>query len=327
MMAATNWTLQGTINPTPAGFTVPSDLCGDPYDPNVVLIAAYPTYTSNRQHGYVWRSGDGGQTWTHIRDQMFSRHWRVGDGGWLVWNQAMKQDYEAYCNYRTAIDNQTFGNGTFECRMRITASKDNDPANWVGFTIRMNTPNDAFGTSGWLVFMRKNGAVVLYNPTDGAVINTGQVPIVGDTSQWVSVRLSAVGNTFELLVNGTSIGTYTDANHRFDGAGYFGFVTCRTDAEYDDLVIQTEQSYTDNFNVAAQYGGYLGRWLTADPRTPGVFGLSTQGGGVWRSVDHGLTWQRITDTSGEGLVNYRPRYGNTRQSLRVPRERLFLGDR
>ena len=136
-----------------------------------------------------------------------------------------------------------------------------------------------------------------------------------------------VGNTFELLVNGTSIGTYTDANHRFDGAGYFGFVTCRTDAEYDDLVIQTEQSYTDNFNVAAQYGGYLGRWLTADPRTPGVFGLSTQGGGVWRSVDHGLTWQRITDTSGEGLVNYRPRYGNTRQSLRVPRERLFLGDR
>ena len=227
------WMPKGTIPATPYGFTVFSDLCGDPHDPNVVLVAAYPTYVSNKQHGYIWRSGDGGATWSHIRDQMFYGHWRIGDGRWFVWNYAMKQDVTPYCNYRLTLDNQTFGDGTYECKMRIAQTNNDEPNHWAGFTIRMSNPDSSYIDSGWLVYMRRNGVVALFNSTDKDVINVEQTPVVADPTQWTTIRLAAMGNSFELFANGASVGTYVDANHRYDGPGYFGFVTCKTNSEYD----------------------------------------------------------------------------------------------
>jgi photosystem II stability/assembly factor-like uncharacterized protein len=297
------WTQTGTISPTPAGFNVLSDLTGDPFDPNVVLVAAYPTYSSNKQYGYVWRSADRGQTWTHVRDRMFYGDWRIGDGDWYIYNYVMHQRINVYCNYRVNLDHHTFGNGSYQCRMRIVNAYNNDPANWVGFSVRLNDVDSHWGSSGWLVFMRRNGEVALWNQTDKTVLSG---VAVSDPTQWTTIRLDAFGNQFELFVNGISIGTYTDPNHRWDGPGYFGLVTCKTESEYDDVSIAAETSYTDAFNVFQQYPGSMGRWFAADPHDPGVFGMSTQGGGVWRTADHGATWQRINDVSGEGLVNYRP---------------------
>lgn len=298
------WTVKGTVNATPLGFNQLSDLSGDPFDPNVMLVAAYPTYVSNRHCGYIWRSTDAGATWTQIRDQMFYRHWRVGDGGWQVVNYVMQQWVAAYCSYRATIDNQMFGDGYYQCRMRVMSSANNDPTHWVGFMIRLATPDHNFGDSGWLVLVRKNGEVALYNKHDGSVLS---VPgAVADSTQWHTYRLNATGNTLEVLVDGQSVGTYVDANHRFDGAGYFGFTMCQASGEFDDLAINAGDSYTDGFDVPAAYGASTARWIACDPHNPGVFAVSTQGGGVWRTADHGATWQRITDTTGEGKVNYRP---------------------
>ncbi|MGQ9651164.1 MAG: hypothetical protein ACUVXJ_13725 [Phycisphaerae bacterium] len=160
--------------------------------------------------------------------------------------------------------------------------------------------------SGRPVYMRRNGVVALHNNVDGTVFNVDQVPVVADPTQWSTIRLDAQSNRLELFANGVSVGSYTDVSHRYDGASYFGLVTCRTCSEVDDVSIGAETSYADSFGASAQYPASLSRWLAADAHNPGVFALSTQGGGVWRTGDHGATWQRITDSSGEGLVNYRP---------------------
>ncbi|HPD32493.1 MAG TPA: hypothetical protein PLL20_21070 [Phycisphaerae bacterium] len=297
------WTQAGTIPAVPKGFTVFSDLAGDPFDPNVVLAAAWPTYSSNKQHGYVWRSADGGRTWAHVREGMFYGDWRIGDGDWYISNYAMHQRINVYCNYRVNLDHHTFGNGSYRCRMRIISSYNNDPVNWVGFSIRLSDVDSHWGSSGWLVFMRRNGEVALWNQTDKTVLSS---VAVADPAQWTTIRLDAWGNQFELFVNETSIGTYTDPNHRWDGPGYFGLVTCKTESDYDDVFIAAETNYADDFGVSVQYPASMGRWLAADAHNPGVFALSTQGAGVWRTADHGATWERITDTAGEGKVNYRP---------------------
>ncbi len=300
------WTLRGMIPATPAGFTSFVDLTGDPFDQNVVLASASPIYSSNRQYGYVWRSADGGQTWTHVRDGMFYGDWRIGDGDWLIWNQAIRQQVNANCNYRANLDHHTFGNGSYQCRMRIINTKDDLTNYWAGLTIRLQNVDSHYIDSGWLVYMRRNGVVALHNNVDGTVINADQVPVVADPTQWTTIRLDASGNQFELFANGVPVGSYTDVNHRYDGAGYFGVVTCRTVSEFDDVSITAETNYSDGFGVSIQYPASLSRWFAADPHNSGVFALSSQGGGMWRTADHGATWQRINDVSGEGLVNYRP---------------------
>ncbi len=297
------WALRGTIPATPAGFTGFWDLTGDPFDPNVVLASGTSTYVSNCQYGYVWRSGDGGQTWTHIRDRMFYGDWRIGDGEWSILNYVMRQRIQPYCNYRVNLDHHTFGNGSYQCRMRIVNSYNSDPVNWAGFTVRLDHVDSHYGSSGWLVFMRRNGEVALWNQIEKTVLSAVAVP---DPTQWTTIRLDAVGNQFELFVNGVSIGTYTDPNHRWDGPGYYGLVTCKTESEFDDVSITAETSYTDAFGVSKQYSANSGRWFAADPHHAGAFVMTTQGGGVWRTADHGATWQRISDVSGEGTVNYRP---------------------
>jgi photosystem II stability/assembly factor-like uncharacterized protein len=304
--AGDTWTQKGALNPTPSGWMGFNDVCGDPYDPNIVLAASGPTYGSNRQYGYIWRSTDGGATWSHVRDRMFYQDWRIGDGEWYIINGAMHQRVRTICNYRVNLDQHTFGDGSYECRVRILGSNNDDMAKWAGFVIRMNDRDSHYGLSGWLVFMRRNGAVCLYNVTDGVMINPDQAPVVADTSQWTTLRLVANGNAFELFVNGSSIGTYLDPHHRFDGPGYFGLATCQTESEFDDVNLQAGTTFTDSFTHSARYGASLARWLACDPHNPGVFALSSQGGGIWRSTDHGASWSRITPDSGEGLVNYRP---------------------
>ncbi len=301
------WALLGVV---PAVNTYLSDIAGDPFDPNNIVIAALPGAGRWRQHGYVWRSADGGQSWQHVRDQMFYDHWRIGDGYWLGWYGAMRQEELWFCNHHVNLDNQTFGNGTYECKIRILDSANGDMNKWAGLLIRTESPDSNYMDSGWLVYMRRNGVVAMHCQPDGTVINTEQTPVVGDTSNWVTIRLIATGNYFELYADDDLVGTYLDESHRYDGPGYFALQTCSTQAEFDNVNIQAETTFSDTFDLTQLYGACYGRWVAADPHNPGVFALTTQWGGVWRSVDHGATWQRISSDSDEGLLNYRPTFSH-----------------
>lgn len=54
----------------PAGVNFPNDLAFDPYHPQRLYLATWPTQVDNTEiHGGLYRSDDGGQTWTNIYDE------------------------------------------------------------------------------------------------------------------------------------------------------------------------------------------------------------------------------------------------------------------
>ncbi|GMU21622.1 MAG: hypothetical protein AMXMBFR13_17140 [Phycisphaerae bacterium] len=303
------WSVLGTV---PATQTSLNGISGDPFDAQVILVAGSPPHHAAGQSGYVWRTADGGQTWHHIRDGMFYGDWRIGNGYWRLLSSSMRQEQMCCTGYHVNLDHHTFGNGTFQCRVRILDSNESKPDYWAGFTIRLATPDDHFVDSGWLVYMRRNGVVALHNNVDGTVINAEQTPVVANTATWNTIKLVATGNVFELYANETLVGRYTDLNHRYDHAGYFALQTNRTQADFDNVNIQAESSYSDSFSINALFGGYWGRWVTADPHNPGRFAYATQWGGLWYSTDHGASWYRISGDDRGGYVYYRPLFSTLR---------------
>lgn len=301
------WTTLGTVTGYSGSI---GGICGDPFDHDVYLIAAAPSYHSDGQNGYIWRSVDGAQTWEHVRDGMFYGDWRIGNGYWKLVNNVMRQEQKCCSGYFVSLDHHTFGNGTFQCRVRIIDT-DTDQY-WAGFTIRLATPDDHFVDSGWLVYMRRNGVVALHNNVDGTVINAAQTPVVANTSVWNTLKLIASDNSFELYANDTLVGTYTDLNHRYDDPGYFALQTNRTWSEFNNLDIQAETSYFDAFDKSIQFGAYWGRFVAADPHNPGRFAYTTQWGGMWFSTDHGATWYRISADDRNGYLFYRPVFSERR---------------
>lgn len=299
------WTVLGTIPAFDGGM---SGICGDSFDPDLILVAANPPNHAIGQNGYVWRSADRGQTWEHVRDRMFYGDWRHGGGHWILSNYAMRQNQPCCAGYHINLDHHTFGDGVYQCRIRIVSTDQDGTNYWAGFTIRTETADTSWIDSGWLVYMRRNGVVALHNHIDGTVINAEQTPVLADTSKWNTITLVATGNVLELYANDTLVGSYTDANHRFDAPGYFALQTNRAQADFDDLNIQAETTYTDGFDLPYHWGGYFGRWVVADPHTPGRFAYATQWGGLWYSADQGASWQRISDDDRAGYIYYRPMF-------------------
>ena len=299
-----SWATVGIL-PSFNGFI--GGITGDPFDPDVILVTAAPPHHAAGQTGYIWRSANGGQSWQHIRDRMFYGDWRIGIGYWRMPNNVMRQDQPCCTNYHVNLDHHTFANGSYECGIRILASDQNITDYWAGFTIRTPTADSNWLTGGgWLVYLRRNGALALHNKDDGTVINADQTPIVGDTSQWTTVRLDANGNQFSLYANNQLVGSYTDPHNRYNAPGYFALQTNRTQSEFDNLNIQAETTYTDSFSQTNLFGAYWGRWVSADPHNPGRFAYATQWGGLWHSIDHGQSWQRISPDSRNGYLMYRP---------------------
>ncbi len=297
------FTQLGTLGASETSFT---GIAGDPFDPDLILISASPPYHEAGQNGYVWRSTDRGQTWTHVRDGMFHGDWRIGRGYWRINANAMRQEQTCCCGYHVNLDHQTFADGVFECRIRILASTNDEMNRWAGFTVRTETRDSNYFTSGWLVYMRRSGVVGLHNNIDGTVINVAQTPNVTNTSQYHTIRLETAGNVLTLYADGNIVGSYTDINDRYNGPGYFALETCAAQADFDDLNIQAETSLTDGFNAGFVFAGYWGRDVVADPHNPGRFAMSTQWGGLWHSSDHGASWQLISSPAEQGYLHYRP---------------------
>ena len=103
------------------------------------------------------------------------------------------------------------GTGTYEADIKIVAPLNNDTTSWAGLQVAKRSATDAYGTSGYLVFLRANGNVSLLKAGVGVVVGdtpTGTAPMNGP----VHLKVVKSGRTILVYV-GNSVGpqiTWTD---------------------------------------------------------------------------------------------------------------------
>jgi hypothetical protein len=143
-------------------------------------------------------------------------------------------------------------------RMRVSAAE--SPNNWGGVLFHAGGRFDHHGHSGYLVFLRRNGAVGLHNRYDGTI---QEVPgAVADAGQWQDIRIQMAGWRIRVWVNGAQIIDRTDANHRF-AQGYTILQVLKADTCYDDVRI-TNKANASPVLVETTTSKH---WLVADAST------------------------------------------------------------
>ncbi|MDM8008411.1 MAG: DUF1080 domain-containing protein, partial [Phycisphaerae bacterium] len=159
--------------------------------------------------------------------------WTIKAGKWAVENEYLRQsrvDYPWAGETLALQHTYTDFNATF--RMRVNNAVDSN--HWAGLLFHAASRFHHHSHSGYLVFMRRNGAIGLHNNTDGTMQEVAGA--VADATQWQNIRVQMAGWRIQVWVNDALIIDRTDANHRFS-QGYTLLQVNKTDSSFDDVKI------------------------------------------------------------------------------------------
>ena len=136
-------------------------------------------------------------------------------------------------------------------RMKINSAA--DPLNWGGVALRVANRFNVGWESGYLVFVRQNGEIGLFNGIDGTVA-TGTV---SNPQNYHLYRVQASGSNMKVWVDGSLKIDWTDPNARFL-SGYTIVQAHKADISVDDFrlfrcplptpVVTDGGRYTNSFN-------------------------------------------------------------------------------
>jgi hypothetical protein len=186
--------------------------------------------------------------------------WMIKAGKWALEQGALRQSRVGYpWAGETCVLQYLYGDFNAKLKMRVNNAA--DPNNWAGFLFHAAGRFHYHGSSGYLVFMRRNGAIGLYNKTDGTVQEVANA--VPDATQWQDIRVQMTGWHIQVWANGNLIIDRTDANHRF-AQGYTILQVNKTDCSFDDLQIWT----APNAAPAVVSNTISATRITADDVTP-----------------------------------------------------------
>jgi photosystem II stability/assembly factor-like uncharacterized protein len=275
-----------------------NDIAIDPFDQNLILVAAAPKWSSMMENGWLFRSDDGGTSWTRIKEGLELRNWNITAGQWYVQSNHLTQYAINTCSVRASIRDLVTHDGTYEMRTRVTAVENGDTNRWCGMSICLPTLQSAWN-DGVLVGMRRNNDCFLWAGGETKVDAPAAVSNAGNY-QTIGVRVE--GNTYTLRINGSDVGSWTDTAAQY-GSGYVCVATCRARADFDDITVTGSQSFSDDFNIGNWGNGYSLSTVQFSPYEPGVVYLKG-GEGVYRSEDSGLSWSRITTSADESFYFY-----------------------
>jgi hypothetical protein len=117
------------------------------------------------------------------------------------------------------------------------------------------------GNSGYLVYLRRNGAIGLWNQHDGVMQEVAGA--VADASEFQRVRIQMDDWRIRVWANGDLIINRLETNERF-GPGYIILQVLKTDSSYDDIHIWNQPNALPELVASS-----LSRnWLIADDATP-----------------------------------------------------------
>lgn len=177
-------------------------------------------------------------------------------GKWAVENGCLRQSRTTYPWLGESVVLQHYY-ADFDATFKARVNAANDPMNWAGFVFHASGRFDCHADSGYLVYLRRNGTIGLYNHIDGTMDE--RVSAVTDATTWQNIRVKMVGARIRVWANGIQIIDLIDGNKRFAG-GYTTLQVYKTDSSYDDLNIWT----TTNAVPEVTSGSVNRKWLVAD---------------------------------------------------------------
>ena len=157
-----------------------------------------------------------------------STNWIITNNGALRYNNL---DGSSPLTPKNANISQT--NTIAEFEIRITDVLNNDLTNWGGFQFRKISSTDDPFTSGYTVFLRKDGGIQLYRPgTNG---DLGTIQLQGDPEKWQKISIYMSGSTIRVYVNGIKAIDVVD--NMYSAGKFFGFFSYQSKSEFDNLRI------------------------------------------------------------------------------------------
>ncbi len=150
-----------------------------------------------------------------------SGRWAVADGGYV-------QSDRAASGFHSTIRGLEIGDGWIETGLDIL-DDGGDPTNWAGVQFRAAAPGDAYTTSGYLAFVRRNGEAFVHLAGTGVI---ARAPATGTAPS--TLRVEFTGPDISVVVDGERRLTVSDDTY---ASGSMGVVTGRTHTRFDDVGI------------------------------------------------------------------------------------------
>jgi len=158
--------------------------------------------------------------------------WMVKAGKWAVENALLRQSRVGYAWWGETAPLQ-YIYSDFDMTLKIRINNANDPSNWAGIFFHLASRFHTVSNSGYLVFMRRNGAVGLHNGSQTVL----EIPnVVPDASQFQTIRIRMEGWRIQVYANGTLIIDWTDTAQR-SSSGYAALCVYKTDSSFDKVRI------------------------------------------------------------------------------------------
>jgi len=165
-----------------------------------------------------------------------SHPWMIKAGKWAIEDDVLRQSRKGFVwNGETCVLQYLYDDFDASLKMRVNDAPDLN--NWAGFLFHAGSRFHWHSNSGYLLFLRSNGAIGLHNKDDGTI---QEIPsAVADASQWQNIRVQMAGWHIKVWVNESLLIDYTDSNQRFSD-GYTILQVHKTDSSYDDVYIETD---------------------------------------------------------------------------------------
>jgi len=176
---------------------------------------------------------------------MLGYPWMIKAGRWQIEEGSLRQ---SRLNYPWAGETFVLQHryADFDAALKLRVNNAVDPNHWAGLLFHAASRFHHHVHSGYLVFMRRNGAIGLYNKYDGTMQEVAGA--VADASQWQTIRVQMAGWRIRVWANDNLIIDRTDANQRF-ALGYVMLVVNKTDSSFDDVRIWNVASNFCDFDL------------------------------------------------------------------------------
>lgn len=189
-----------------------------------------------------------------------SHPWMIKAGKWAIEEGLLRQGRVDFpWNGETCVLQYIYSDFDANLQMRVNNATDSN--RWVGFLFHMGGRFHSQGNSGYMVYLRQNGTIGLWNKYDGVMQEVSDA--VADAGVFQRVRIQMTDWRIRVWANDSLIIERTDTHERFS-QGYSILQVNKTDSSYDDVHIWSQP------NALPQVADTtISRtWLVADDATP-----------------------------------------------------------